>query len=359
MSKQRARVEKRKLLLCLPLLALPFLAFGFYALGGGNGAAVEKDVVVNGINLDLPDAQFKKSEPSDKMGIYKLMESDTGASGESDGIQAVAGRLGFTPNEDPQTRQINEKLAAINREINQPVTAQKSYEELFKRSSGQTREEPLSKDVSRLESLMKTMQSPSGGDDPEMVQLNSLMDKIIAVQNPELARQKQAGSKVAVVPDSLFKAIPAEIAVKQKAVQGSVVELRLLDTLVVKGQVIPKGHAVFGLAEFSNQRLNLQIRNIRVGNQIIPVNLTVFDRKDAMIGINAPEAVLTDAVNAGSSDAIGGFGIGSFDQSLGVQVAGAGIEAAKNMLTKRLKRVKQPLKAGYPLLLRDNTKKLK
>lgn len=356
MSKQRARVEKRKMLLCLPLLVLPFLALGFYALGGGKGAAVEKDAV-EGINLDLPDAQFKKTEPSDKMGIYKLMESDTGEIGKREGVEAVAGRLGFTPTEDPQTRQINEKLAAINREISQPVAPQKSYEELLKRSSGQTKDEPLSKDVSRLESLMKTMQSPSGGDDPEMAQLNSLMDKIIAVQNPELARQKLAGGKAAVVPDSLFKAIPAEIAVKQKAVQGSVVELRLLDTLVVKGKVIPKGHAVFGLAEFSNQRLNLEIRNIRVGNQIIPVNLTVFDKKDAMIGINAPEAILTDAVNSGSSDAIGGFGIGAFDQSLGIQVAGAGIEAAKDMLTKRLKRVKQPLKAGYPLLLRDNTKK--
>lgn len=351
-------MEKRKLLLCLPLLLLPFLALGFYALGGGKGAAVESRAEVKGINLDLPDAQFKKNEPIDKMGIYKLTENDTGETGAHDGIETVAGRLGFTAIEDPQTRQINEKLAAINREINQPVVAQKSYEELSKRGAGQSREEPLSKDVSRLEILMKTMQSSSGGDDPEMAQLNSLMDKIIAVQNPELARQKQASSRAAVVPDSLFKAIPAEIAVRQKAVQGSVVELRLLDTLVVKEQVIPKGHLIFGLAEFSNQRLNLEIRNIRVGNQIIPVNLTVFDKKDAMIGINAPEAVLTDAVNAGSSDLVGGFGIGAFDQSLGVQVAGAGIEAAKNMLTKRLKRVKQPLKAGYPLLLRDNTKKL-
>jgi len=359
MSKQRTRVEKRKLLLCLPLLVLPFLALGFYALGGGKGLVEEKDAVAKGINMDLPDAQFKKNEPSDKLGIYRLTESDTGETGAGDGIEAVAGRLGFTAAEDPQTRQINEKLAAINREINQPVVAQKNYEELFKRGAGQGREEPLSKDVSRLESLMKTMQSPSGGDDPEMAQLNSLMDKIIAVQNPELARQKQVGSKAAAIPDSLFKAIPAEIAVKQKAVQGSVVELRLLDTLVVKGQVIPEGHLIFGLAEFTNQRLNLEIRNIRVGNQIIPVNLTVFDKKDAMIGINAPEAVLTDAVNAGSSDAIGGFGIGAFDQSLGVQVAGAGIDAAKNMLTRRLKRVKQPLKAGYPLLLRDDTRKIK
>jgi hypothetical protein len=352
MSKQR--VDKRKILLFLPLLVLPFLALGFYALGGGRGSKVASTSVTGGINMALPDAQFKKNEPSGKMNIYKLTESDTGEKG---GIEAVAGRLGFKPAEDPQTRQINEKLAAINREINQPVVPVKSYGEIYQKSVSPVVEAPLSQDVAKLESLMKTMQSGGRQDDPEMVQLNSLMDKIMAVQHPELARQKYQKS-VAPDADSLFKAIPAEIAKKQRAVQGSVVELRLLDTLVVKGKVIPKGHAVFGLAEFSNQRLNLEIRNIRVGNQIIPVNLTVFDKVDAMLGINAPEAVLTDALNSGSSDAVNGFGIGAFDQSLGVQVAGAGIDAAKNLLTRRLKRVKQPLKAGYPLLLRDNSKKL-
>jgi hypothetical protein len=353
MSKQR--VDRRKIILFLPLLVLPFLALGFYALGGGRGKQPENSSVAKGINIALPDAQFKKNEPSGKMDIYKLAESDMGEKG---GIEAVAGRLGFTPAEDPQTRQINEKLAAINREISQPVVPQKSYGEIYQKSVSPAVDAPLSKDVAKLESLMKAMQSGGGKDDPEMVQLNSLMDKIIAVQNPELARQKYQ-QPVEGDADSLFKAIPAEIAKKQKAVQGSVVELRLLDMLVVKGKVIPKGHAVFGLAEFSNQRLNLQIRNIRVGNQIIPVNLTVFDKVDAMIGINAPEAVLTDALNTGSSDAVSGLGIGAFDQSLGLQVAGAGIDAAKNLLTRRLKRVKQPLKAGYPLLLRDNTKKAK
>lgn len=355
MSKQRTRVDRRKILLFLPLIVLPFLALGFYALGGGRAKQPENSAVAKGINLNLPDAQFKKTEPSGKMDIYKLAGSDTG---EESGIEAVAGHLGFSPGEDPQTRQIQEKLAAINREINQPVAPEKSYGGIYKPSASIAADAPLSRDVAKLESLMKAMQSGGGQEDPEMVQLNSLMDKIIAVQNPELARQ-QYQRPVATDADSLFKAIPAEIAKKQKAVQGSVIELRLLDTLVVKGKVIPKGHAVFGLAEFSNQRLNLEIRNIRVGNQIIPVNLTVFDKVDAMVGINAPEAVLTDALNRGSSDAIGNFGIGAFDQSLGVQVAGAGIDAAKNLLTRRLKRVKQFLKAGYPLLLRDNTKKLK
>ena len=351
---KKQRVDKRRILLFLPLLIVLFSAVAFYAMGWGKTEKTTADVPVKGINTNLPDAQFKAEQPTEKMDIYKLTESDSGTSG---GIEAVAGRLGFTPSEDPQTKQINERLAAINREINNPVSSSKSYEELVKRTASGSADAPLSKDVARLESLMRNMQS-SGNDDPEMAQLNTLMDKIMAVQNPELVRQ-QSQKSVPASTDSLFKAIPAVIATNQKAVQGSVVELRLLDSIRLNGQLIAKGHSVFGLAEFSNQRLNLQIKNIRLGTSVIPVNLTVFDKRDAMQGINAPEALLTDAINGGSSDAIGSIGLMGIDQSLTTQIAGAGIDAAKSLFNKRVKRVKQKLKAGYPLLLRDNTKKLK
>jgi hypothetical protein len=46
------------------------------------------------------------------------------------------------------------------------------------------------------------------------------------------------------------------------------------------------------------------------------------------------------------------------DQSLGVQAAGAGIDAAKSLFSKKVRRIKVKLKGGYPLLLRDNTKKI-
>jgi hypothetical protein len=46
----------------------------------------------------------------------------------------------------------------------------------------------------------------------------------------------------------------------------------------------------------------------------------------------------------------------SADQSLGLQAAGAGLDAAKNLFSKKLRRLKIKLKAGYPLLLRNNNK---
>lgn len=356
---RRNRMEKRKVLLMLPFLVLPFLAFGFYALGGGSGETAEQAALPKGINTVLPDAEFKGKQPEDKMEIYNQALADSGRFG---GAGAIASKLGMDMTEDPMTSRINEKLAAINKEIAMPYAAPKGNASAIGVSSvggltGGFRDNRMTGDVDRLEALMKTMKSGSEEQDPEMAQLSAMMDKLIAVQNPDLAGQIYKKPAVSTASDSLFKAIPAVVAVNQKARQGSVVELRLVDSVVLNGVVIPAGHPLFGLAAFSNQRLNLEIKNIRLGNQVIPVNLTVYDKRDAMVGINAPEALLTDAVNGGSIDAMGSLNLPGFD--LTTQIAGAGIDAAKSLLTKKIGRVKQNLKAGYPLLLRDNTKKLK
>lgn len=344
-------MEKRKVLLFLPFLVLPFLAFGFYALGGGSGERAEQAALPKGINTALPDAQFKGKQPVDKMEIYNQSAVDSAKVG---GIDAIASKFGLDIKEDPQTAQINEKLSAINKEISSPYAAPKSSNAQL---TGGYQDHKMKGDVDRLEALMKTMKAEPEGEDAEMVQLNAMMDKLIAVQNPDLAKQIYKKPAVSISRDSLFAAIPAVIAVKQKARQGSVVELKLMDSVIFNGVIFPKGHSLYGLAAFSNQRLNLEIKNVRLGNQVIPVNLTVYDRRDAMVGINAPEALLTDAVNGGTTDAIGSLNLPGFD--LTTQLAGAGIDAAKTLLTKKIGRVKQNLKAGYPLLLRDNTKKLK
>jgi hypothetical protein len=347
----KQRIETRRMLLFLPLLIIPLLAIAFYALGGGKKSAAADQSKQAGINTTLPDAQFTRDTLTDKMSVYDQLKK-SGKDTSASEIEAVAGRLGFNGlPEDPQAKAIADKLAALNIEMAKPDEPRATG---VVTSRNNVADPAIQKDVARLEMLMKSMQSGSG-EDAEMKQLSAMLQSIQEIQNPDLAKLKYKNAMPTAVPDSQFKAIPAVIEGDQKAVQGAVVKLRLLDSLVVGGQVIPKGHLIFGLAAFSNQRLNLEIKNIRLGNSIVPVNLTVFDMRDAMSGINAPEAVLTDAVNDGVVDAAGSIGITGFD--LTTQIAGAGIDAARSLLTKKLKRIKQPLKSGYPLLLRDNTKK--
>jgi hypothetical protein len=53
------------------------------------------------------------------------------------------------------------------------------------------------------------------------------------------------------------------------------------------------------------------------------------------------------------------LGVASLDDSWGSQAAGAGIEAAKSLLSKKVKLIKVVVKAGYQVLLRDEKQKQK
>lgn len=343
------RKNKRKVLLFLPILVLPFLALAFYTMGGGMGnTGTGPQAVQKGINTDLPDATFKKEEPLDKMGFYQQTDRDS-ANKDENGIKNVADRLGFNGQEvDPQTQQINQKLEALNREINRPAETAN-----YRSTASAARPQPstMKSDVDRLEALMKNMQEGKT-EDPEMEQLTGMLDKIMAIQNPGLMQEKLKQQQPAS-SDSLFRAIPAALMDNQKAVQGAIIKLRLQDSIRLNGQFIPKGHILFGTCRITNQRLLLDIKNIRLGTSIIPVDLSVYSL-DGMPGIDAPEAQLTDALNGGADDAIRNVQFMGLDQSIGAQVAGAGIEAAKGLFSKKINSIKVKLKAGQSILLRNN-----
>ncbi len=135
--------------------------------------------------------------------------------------------------------------------------------------------------------------------------------------------------------------------------QGASIKLRLQDTITLSGQLIPKGHEITGTCRITNQRLLLDIKNIRLGTSIIPVDLSVYSL-DGMAGINAPEAELADAAGMGADDAVRSIGMYGVDQGIATQVAGAGIDAAKSLFSKKIRKIKVKLEAGTAVLLRNN-----
>lgn len=351
----KPKKDKRKILLFIPIFIVPFMAMAFYAMGGGSGNRyASPPLSAMGINTALPDAALSTDTPKTKADYYQRADRNSVA-GNDNGIRRIAGEMGFDDAslvrkaDHDQTRQINEKLEALNREISRPEPAySKTPTPIKAPSSG------IKSDVDRLEALMKTMQE-NKTDDPEMAQLNTMMQSILDIQHPERIQQRLQISQ-SLSPDSQFRATPAIIVDNQKAVQGATVKIRLQDSLRIGEVLIPKGQELFGACRIANQRLLLDIKNIRLGTSIIPVDLSVYSL-DGMIGINAPEAVLTDALNNGTDDAVRSIGIGSFDQSVVTQVAGAGIDAARQMISRKVKKIKIKLDAGRAILLRNNKQK--
>lgn len=346
----------RKALLVLPLFILPFLTFGFWKLHQPTANAQVSQSA--GLNTALPDAKFDKhAKVGDKMSFYNQAHQDS-AKQQSANNNPLLQKLGFKSNAnntpdahnspltnsyaDPNVVKINQKLADINREISQPQPVPQANKPVADKA--------MNDQVTKLEMLMKSMNS-SQGSDPQMQQLSKMLQQIQDIQHPELV--KSAPKSAQTNTDSIFKAIPASIDGNQKVLQGGIVKLRLNDTIRIKGKLFPKGQLLFGNANITNQRLLLDIKNIRIDNAIIPVNLSVYSL-DGLAGINAPDAELAGAAGDGANNALETMQFLSMDQSLATQAAAGGITAAKSLFSKKVKHIKVHLKNNYPVLLKIN-----
>ena len=115
---------------------------------------------------------------------------------------------------------------------------------------------------------------------------------------------------------------------------------------------IPAGTPVFGLASLNNERLNVVVRSIRYGDHLLPVELHVYD-EDGLEGIYIPGAIGRDVVKQSADQGLNGLNLGTFDPSVAGQAASAGMQLARNMVSRKVKQVKVMVDAGYRVWLRD------
>lgn len=378
-QKSAQTLRKRKFLMVLPLLIIPFVSMAFWALDGGKSSQiVELPEQKKGFNLELPQAKFDVNEKQDKFSVYEA--SARQHKGETlimdEGYNPMAFSNYVDNPADQNEQKINERLSQINAEINrQGSSASSSSSPNYVRTNSS---ENMSEDVNRLENLMESLNN-SDGDEVEMAKLNAVLEKILDIQHPGRAREKMTNKQsnelgnsmiVQVVngedDESLFKlassqvyndengnAIQATVHQNQDIVSGSVVKLRLLDSVRANGILIPNNEFIYGIASVDEERLKINIATLRYKNSILPVSLSAYDL-DGLEGLYIPGAITRDASKKGVDDAIHSLQIMTMDPSVSAQVAGAGITAAKGLFGRKVKQVRVKVKAGYQLLLRDN-----
>jgi conjugative transposon TraM protein len=423
-QRSQAFLRKRKMMLVLPLLVIPFLTMAFWAMGGGKGAATQTKVpITHGLNLELPDAVLKDDKKLDKLSFYDQADKDSIKLAEmirndpyyhnQDSMQKEYSKQldeitqnsaekykqvdvtrglktsPFDKSGSPEEDKIMQKLAELNKAINQPGAAVK--DEVIESYQG-SNENNNGGDIDRLKNMMKVMSDKGGSDDPEMKQLENTMDKILDIQHPERVadriREKSLRNKNAVYPVSKISkeenislldtgkgmvaeasgffglethssseiannSIEAVIHENQVLVSGAVVKLRLLNDAYVNGSLIPKGNFVFGIASLDDERLKVEINSIRSGQSLYPVKLQVYDL-DGLPGIYIPGAITRDVAKQSADNGLQLMELSTMDPSFKARAAAAGISAAKNLLSKKVKQVKVMVKAGYKVLLRDN-----
>jgi conjugative transposon TraM protein len=131
-----------------------------------------------------------------------------------------------------------------------------------------------------------------------------------------------------------------------------VIKLRLANDIYVAGNLITRESFAYGICSLNGERLNVTINSIRSGASIFPIKLEVYDM-DGLQGIYIPGAITRDVAKQSADNSLQLMEMTSLDPSLKAQATATGINAVKNLLSKKAKLVKVIVKAGYKVLLKE------
>lgn len=447
-SQQSLKFQRqRKFLLALPILVLPFLTFLLWAVGlvGEVKAENKLATIHQGLNLSLPSAAPAKDSTWNKMKYYEqadrdslrlrsLLKNDPYRKLELDILSTGTGtdtslepleskdkqsrRASFDPypagkQQDYNEKRVQQKLAVLQEQLDIADKEEQKVKRVRETRQRSTSElTAINPDVAKLEAMMQSMQEGTG-ENAELKQLNTMLDKIMLIQNPQSMedkiREQSEMNKRQVYPvhtrqddivtlleakrnwqempgnqlpdttarqvqerfefnrffsldeetsgEERTNAIAAVVHEEQTLVSGATVKFRLLEDVFIGGVPVAKDQFVFGTATLSGERLLVSIQSIRSESNILPVALSVYDM-DGLSGIYIPGAITQGVAKRSASQSAQQLGaINSLDPSLGAQMATAGIQAAQSLISKAAKLVKVTVKTGYSVLLIDDNKK--
>jgi conjugative transposon TraM protein len=435
-------LQKRKFFMVLPVLVLPFITMIFWALGGGQGTSAQAHPVFQaGLNLSLPDAHFGEREIWDKLSLYEMAERDSAKYREARESDPYFDLMAFKtqhvlppvtdtakkgdklidsfPNRertvtDPNEERVNRKLQELHAEINKPSTVPPATGN--RQPVTNAYDPQFTADVDRLEKMMELMHD-SPEVDPEMQQIESMLEKILDIQHPERVKEKLK----AVNAQNKANSLPVEVIKNDEPV--SLISSNSFDTpapIVASGYELPDSASVFEVLSASTQNPNgffglddeisleqeqgngieavihdtqelvagstVKIRllnDIHINGKRIPKDQFIYGicaingerltleissirtgnallpvslevyDLDGLPGIYIPGAITRDAAKQASDNALQNIQLMSLDPNIGAQAAAAGVEAAKGLLSKKAKLIKVTVKAGYQVFLKD------
>ena len=306
-------------------------------------------------------------------------------------------RTGFnsTSFQDKNEQKVYDKLKALQKVLSQPSVPD-HYGQDMREFENYGSSKGVSDEIKNLEQMMSTM-GESQEPDPELKQLGGMLENILDIQHPSrvqerlkrssdrkkgkiftVNRKKEENNATLLQQDNTDQSfinsnsfytvdeiiegeqqqnsIEAVIHETQTIVNGSVIKLRLGSDILLQGTIIPKNTFLYGMASLKGERLEVKINNIQYRNSIFPVELTVYDM-DGIDGIYIPGAINRDVAKSSADRSIQTLGLTGLTDSWGAQAAGMGIEAAKSLMSKKVKLIKVVVKAGYQVLLYDEKQK--
>lgn len=328
----KAYLKRNKPLLFLPLVLIPFIVLIFYVLGGGEKKEKEEQKqkeqqAPKGANYTLPDAD-KSVSIYDKMDNYSAKKEvttshDYNIVGETDSTteqsleeetlteEKLLSEKGSLYKNDPVPEMDADVSTDLLAHIRQK---EKKVREDLENSQAETksRNEDQDSDFDEMNKKDSKDQKESTGIVPtgieeldrvfrqnsRLAKLNDSLNirlKETSAKNEKLEAEKNKRSTLEKGGKSGFKpketAVPvieAEVYETTTVLTGNRVKLRLLEEAWLNGVKIPVNTFLYGICEVSNERLQIEVLQIPVGEKFVQVEVTVCDL-DGLPGLYVPD----------------------------------------------------------------------
>ena len=324
----KAYLKRNKPLLFLPLVLIPFIVLIFYILGGGTKKEKEEEQqkqqqAAKGANYTLPDAD-KSVAIYDKMDNYSSKKEvttshDYNIAGDADSLaeeenpeetlseqRLLSGKRNLYKS-DPVPEMEQEPSTDLLAHIRQKEQTVREDLENSQVKSGNN--EPGSQTDAVKESTAKkvTPELPVTGieeldkvfrQNSKLAKQNDSLStrlKESTAKNEKLEAEKNKHSTLEKSGKSGFKpkdtAVPvieAEVYETTTVLTGNRVKLRLLEEAWLNGVKIPANTFLYGTCEVANERLQIEVQQIPVGEKFVPVAITVCDL-DGLPGLYVPD----------------------------------------------------------------------
>lgn len=416
-------LRQRRFYLVLPALALPFLTFIYWKLLiRPLDQSSREESIPQGLQLSLPSADLKEDQGMDKLAYYRKADQDSASwaqqikkdpyrqhqspvAGDDSANQALLGLSAPGGKPKPAAAaalagsgpesEVKKRLQALDRALSSSTGPS------FEPAASKDQPDPAAPmQIQRLEEMMQQIaaeQLPEG-QDPEMSQLDGMLDKLLQLQEKEKGTPESmpeggalsAGLPVrpaasAVSPASLLEAQPdssakdqapgddsgfygisddaaadqalgltAVIEKTQQLVSGNVIGLRLTSPASVAGATIQENTLIYGTASVSGERLKIKISTLKAAGKILPVNLSVYDL-DGIEGIYIPGALSRQVAKQQLASQVQGYQLDTDAFSLGAQAASAGLHMGKMLLSRKTRLVQVTVTEGYKVILFDQS----
>ena len=321
-------LKRNKPLLFLPLVLIPFIVLIFYVLGGGEKKEKEEQKqkeqqTAKGANYTLPDAD-RSIAIYDKMDNYSSKKEmttthDYNINGEVDSTteettadetiteeQLLSGKKHIyqrDPVPELNADVSNDLMAHIRekeKKVRQDLEDGQSKSENNESgehtdtekeiSSQKTSSETSVTGIEELDKVFRQNSRLAKQNDSlnfKLKETSAQKEKLEAEKNKHSTLEKQ-GKSGFKPKDTAVPVIEAEVYETTTVLTGNRVKLRLLEEAWLNGVKIPANTFLYGTCEVSNERLQIEVQQIPVGEKFVQVAITVCDL-DGMPGLYVPD----------------------------------------------------------------------